>query len=211
MYSQSTYHSCGICIIDNVDHKWLQGDNILSTLPCGTWVKITNSGLYKNDLVLVVESPRQGDVMTLAVIPCFNQNERKWKWKSTRPNPVLLNTESLDHLPFKDNFHRLGSWKFHPSSLEFLLALAVHTLKLENNPSEEWLRLFEQSVSLYSRGKPHDIDLFLLDAVKLAYHWKVQETWHVRDWWYANKWSLLWLSVFNWQPTTNYSYDLFAR
>ena len=164
----STYHGCGIHVIDNVDHKWLLGKNILLSFPCTMWVQITDHGLHQNDLALVVESPRQGYVVTLAVVPPFNQNKRKRRQKGTRPSPV--NTESLAHLPFKDNFHRSGSRKFYPSSLEFLLAPAIHTLKLKNNPSEEQLRPFEQSVSLHSRGKPHDIDSLLLDAIKSAYH-----------------------------------------
>ena len=75
------------------------------------WVQITDCGLYQNDLALIVESPRQGDVITLTVVPCFNQNERKRRKKDTRPSPVLLNAESLAHLPFKDNFHKSGVTK----------------------------------------------------------------------------------------------------
>ena len=147
-YSQSTYHGRGICVIDDVDCKWLQGDNISLSLPCATWVKITERGLYSNDLALVVESPSQGDIVTLAVVPRFSQNEKKRKRKGTRPSPVHLDAESLAQLPFKENFYRSGSQRFHSSSLEFLLAPATHAVKVENPPPEEQLCLFEQSISL---------------------------------------------------------------
>lgn len=198
-YSQSTYHGRGIRVIDDVDRKWLQGDN-LSSFPPATWIKITDRGLYQNDLALVVESPREGDVVTLAVVPRFSQNQRKRRRKGTRPNPMRLNAESLARLQFRENFYRLGSRRFHSSGLEFLLAPATHTLKLEHNPSDEQLRLFEQSIPIYNpseerlrlfeqsvslqcTGKQHgiDIDRLLLDAVKSAYHRKVREIWRVGD------------------------------
>ena len=109
LYKVQHLHSHGICIIDNVNCKWLLGENISLFFPCATWVQITGCSLYQNDLALVVESPRQGDIITLAVVPCFNQNERKRRQKGTRPSSVLLNAKSLAHLPFKDNFHRSGS------------------------------------------------------------------------------------------------------
>ena len=179
-YSQSTYHGRGIRLIDDMDREWLRGDNQLS-LPLATWVRITDRGLYQNDLALVVESPRQGDLITLAVVPRFDQNEKKRRRKGTRPSPVLLDAESLAQLPFENDFYRSGSRRFHSSGLEFLLAPAVHTLKLEHNPSEDQLRPFEQSVSLRSSGKSYNIDSLILDAIKSAYHRKLQETWHVGD------------------------------
>jgi ribosomal protein L24 len=174
-YSQSTHHGCGIRLIDDVDREWLQSDSRSLSLRRATWVKITDRGLYQNDLALVVESPRQGDVVTLAVVPRFTRNKRKRK--GTRPSPVLLDTETLAQLPFKENFHRFGSRKFHSSGLEFLLAPAAHTLELEDNPSEEQLRPFEQSFFQCSG----EINRMVLDAVKSAYHQKVRETWRVGD------------------------------
>ena len=108
-YFPSTYHGRGIRLIDDVDREWLQSGSRSLSLTHTTWVKITDRGLYQNDLALVVESPRQGDVVTLAVVPLFGKNERKRKRKGTRPNPVLLDTETLAQLPFKVNFHRSGS------------------------------------------------------------------------------------------------------
>lgn len=177
-YSQLTYHGRGIRVIDNVDRKWLQGDIIPLILPPATWVKITDRGLYKNDLALVVESPSQGDVVTLAVVPRFSQNSKKTKRRGTKPDPVRLDPESLAQLPFKENFHRSGLRRFHPNGLEFLLAPAAHTLYIENNPPEEELRPFEEAISLQFR---HDIDRLILDAVKSAYHRKVREMWRVGD------------------------------
>ena len=180
-YSQSTSHGRGIRLIDDVDREWLRGDNFSLSLPRATWVKITDSGLYQNDLALVVESSRQGDLVTLAVVPRFIQNERKRRRKGTRPSPVRLGAESLARLPFKENFHRSGSRRFHSSGLEFLLAPAAHTLKPEKNPSEEQLRPFEQSIFPQRSENLHDINWLLLDAVKSAYHRKVRETWRVGD------------------------------
>lgn len=171
-YSQLTYHGRGIRVIDNVDRKWLQGDIIPLILPPATWVKITDRGLYKNDLALVVESPSQGDVVTLAVVPRFSQNSKKRKRRGTKPDPVRLDPESLAQLPFKENFHRSGLRRFHPNGLEFLLAPAAHTLYIENNPPEEELRPFEEAISLQFR---HDIDRLILDAVKSAYDRKVRD------------------------------------
>ena len=90
---------------------------------------------------------------------------------------MLLDTETLAQLPLKENFHRSGSQKFHSSGLEFLLAPAAHILELEDNPSEEQLQLFEQSIFQCSG----DINWLVLDAVKSAYHQKVRETWHIGD------------------------------
>ena len=180
-YSQSTYHGRGICLIDDVDREWLQGNNPPFSFPRATWVRITNSGLYQNDLALVVESPKQGDLVTLAVVPRFSDNERKRRRRGTRPGPARLDEGSLARLQFKDNFYRSGSRRFHSSGLEFLLAPAAHTLKLENNPTEDQLRPFEQSISVQCSQKSHDIDQLLRDAVKSAYHRKVQETWRVGD------------------------------
>ena len=176
-YSQSTYHGGGICVIDDVDRKWLQGNNISLSLPCATWVKITECGLYSNDLALVVESPSQGDIVTLVVVPRFSQNEKKRKQKGMRPSPVHLDAESLARLPFKENFYRSGSRRFHSSGLEFLLAPAAHAVKVENNPPKEQLRLSEQSISL----QQNNLNWLLLDAIKLAYYQKVQDTWHIGD------------------------------
>ena len=129
--------------------------------------------IYQNDLALVVESSRQGDLVTLAVVPCFSQNKRKRRRRGTRPSSGLLDAESLAQLPFKDNFYISGSRRFNSSGLEFLLVPAAHALKLENNPSEDQLRPFEQSISLQFSGKPHNINSLLLDAIKSAYHRKV--------------------------------------
>lgn len=181
-YSQSTYHGRGIRLIDDVDREWLQGENISFSLPVATWVKITDRGLYYNDLALVVESPRHGDLVTLAVVPRFSPNGRKRRRKGTRPGPVLLDAKSLSRLSFKENFYRSGSRRFHPSGLEFLLAPAAHTLKPESNPSEEQLRPYELSISLHTGSQiSHDIDWLLLDAVKSAYQRIVRETWRVGD------------------------------
>ena len=109
-YSQSTHHGCGIRLIDDVDREWLQSDSQSLSLRRPTWVKITDRGLYQNDLALVVESPRQGDVVTLAVVPRFTRNKRKRK--GTSPSPVLLDTETLAQLPFKENFTDLGHENF---------------------------------------------------------------------------------------------------
>jgi transcription antitermination factor NusG len=162
-----------------MDREWLQGANI-SSPPHGTWVRIVDRGLYYNDLALVV-SPRQGDLVTLAVVPRFSQNERKRRRKGTRLGPARLDAESLARLPFKENFYRSGLRKFHPNGLEFLLAPAAHALKPESNPSEEQLRPFEQSISLQRSEKSHDIDWLLLDAVKSAYQQIVRDTWRAGD------------------------------
>jgi ribosomal protein L24 len=178
-YSASTYYGRGMRLIDDVDQEWLQSDSRLPSLPRATWVKITDRGLYRNDLAFVVES-MEGDVVTLAVVPRFNQNQRKRKRKGMRPSPALLDAETLAQLPFKEHFHRSGSRKFHSSGLEFLLAPATHTLKLEDNPSEEQLRPFVQSIFQCS-GKSRDISWLLLDAVKSVYHRKARESWRVGD------------------------------
>ena len=92
------------------------------------------------------------------------------------PFPVFLTNDFLlqrnGRVALQQGFYRIGSQKFHPNGLEFLLAPSTHALKPEPEPSEGELWLFEESI--HRGGDQHDINDLMQGAVRKAYYKKVQ-------------------------------------
>ena len=132
-------------ILDDVNHDFLHSTSV-PEVPCpGSWVRITQAGLYKGDLALVNLTPSEGDVVSIAVVPRFRMSHnKKRKASRTAIPPALLDPKILQKFPpNEEHILIIGSRMFHSSGLEFLRAPSAHSLKIEPCPSEAELTLFQ--------------------------------------------------------------------
>lgn len=64
-------------VLDDFDRNFLHSTSV-PDVPCpGSWVRIIQAGIYKGDLALVLFKPREGDIVSIAVIPRFDVSQSK--------------------------------------------------------------------------------------------------------------------------------------
>ena len=168
-------------ILDDINRDFLHGTSI-PEVPCpGSWVRITQAGLYKGDLSLVNHMPSEGDIISIAVVPRYNDSQSK-KRKGSRVAPALLDRKFfLKYPPNEDNMVMIRSRMFHICGLEFLLAASSHSLKIEPHPSEAELTQF-QSVFERITYSAEDMTFSLVClAVFKAYRNKSKRLWNTGD------------------------------
>ena len=150
------------------------------------------AGIYKGDLALVLFMPSKGDIVTIAIVPCFNPSKKRKS--NARVAPALLDPKFMaKFLPNENKIYIIGSHMVYPNGLESLQVLSAHALKIEPCPSEAELLLFQSSLMpLDAIYKTKDISLGLLDviydlehiiqhAVKKAFLNKSRRLWHTED------------------------------
>jgi ribosomal protein L24 len=175
--------SRAVRILDDINRDFLHSTSI-PDVPCpGSWVRITQAGLYEGDLALVNCRLSEGDVVSIAVVPRFKDSQNKKRKVSGAATPALLDPKILLKFPpNEDNMHIIGSRMFHSSGLEFLLAPSLHSLKIEPRPSEAELALFQ---SCFERDITHDIEdmtyCLIRHAVKEAFRNESRRLWRAGD------------------------------
>ena len=174
-------------ILDDIDRKFLHGT--VPDVPCpGSWVRIIQACIYKDDLALVLSTPREGDVVSIAVVPRFNISQNKKRkggelFARAAPAAALLDKIFLGKFPpNKNNIHVIGSRMFLSLGLELLRAPSAHALKIEPCLSEAELLLFrscfERVDGDYGAGETGYI---ICCAVKKAFRNKSRRLWHTGD------------------------------
>jgi hypothetical protein len=120
-----------------------------------------------------------GDIVTIAVVPCFWNKKRKGKGNA-RPAPTLLDPKFVAQFCSKNNIHFIRSHKFTSNGLELLQVASAHSLKIEPCHSEENLLVFQSSLGILD--KSFTLDLVICHVVKKAFHNKSRRLWHTGDW-----------------------------
>ena len=169
--------SCTAHVLDDLDHNFLHSAHI-PNVPCtGSWVRIIQPGIYKGDLAVVFLMPSMGDIVMIAIVPCFQNKKRKGKGNA-RPAQALLDPKVVAKFPSnKHNIHYIRSRKFTTNGLEFLQVAGAHGLKIEPCPSEAELLLFQSSF-----GENFELDLIIQHAVNKAFCNKSRRLWCLGDW-----------------------------
>jgi transcription antitermination factor NusG len=172
-------------IMDDIDLNLLLGTNV-SDVPCpGSWVRIKQACIYKGDLALVLYTPSEGDIVTIAVVPRFSVSQSKKRkgnglFARAPLAPALLDPKIVAKFPSDEhNVHSIGSRRFYPNGLEFLQTPSVHSLKIEPSPSEAELLLFQSSFGLLDTTYEHEH--IIQRAVYEAFHNKSKMLWHAGD------------------------------
>jgi hypothetical protein len=165
-------------IFDDINRSFLHATS-LPDVPCaGSWVRIIQAGMYKGDLAVVLSTPSEGDIVSIAVVPRFNISQNK-KRKSVSA-PQLLDEKIMAKFPSNEHYiYCIGSRRFHRTGLEFLQAPSAHTLKVESRPSESELLLFR---SCFERagvtGNPENL---IRHAVNRAFRNESKRLWCTGD------------------------------
>ena len=168
-------------VLDDIDRNFLHSTSA-PDVPCtGSWVRITQPGIYKGDLALVLVTPSTGDIVTIVVVPRFTVSRNKKRKDKARPAPALLDPEFVAKFLFnKNNIHLIGSRKFHSNGLEFLHVASAHALKIEPRPSEADLLLFESSFGILN--ETFELDHIIQRAVNKAFCNESRRLWRTGDW-----------------------------
>jgi ribosomal protein L24 len=155
--------------------------------PCpGSWVRITQTGLYKGDLALVLSAPSEGDLVLIAIVPRFDVSQSK-KRKGTgllaRPPPTLLDPMFMVNYPLDDNYiYSIRSRLFHRLGLEILRAPSAHALNIEPRPSEPELLLFQSSLErLDITHETGEVAALIRRAVNKAFRIESRRLWRTGD------------------------------
>jgi hypothetical protein len=172
-------------ILDDINRNFLHATNV-PDVPCpGSWVRITQAGIYKGDVALVLLTPSEGDIVSITVVPRFNISQnRKRKGSGLRARavsePVLLDPKiAAKFPPDENNIHFIGSRMFHRIGLELLQAPSAHALKIEPRPSEAELLLFQSCFErLDITDKTED---FIRCAVNKAFRNESRRLWQTGD------------------------------
>lgn len=175
-------------ILDDIDRDFLHGASVPDVPLPGSWVRIIQAGIYKGDLALVVLTPDQGDIVSIAVVPRFDISRNK-KRKSSGllsravPAPALLDPVFLGKFPpNENNIHVIGSRMFFPIGLEVLQAPSAHALKIEPCPAEADLILFQSCFEqLDTNYKTSGTEDLIRNAVKKAFCDESRRLWHTGD------------------------------
>lgn len=172
-------------ILDDINRNFLHSASI-PDVPCpGSWVRIIQAGIYKGDVALVLFTPSEGDIVSIAVVPRYNISQNK-KRKGNRSiakavsAPSLLDPKIMAKIPpDENNIHLIGSRTFHRTGLEFLKAPSAHALKVDQRPSEAELVLFQSCLErLDEIGKTEN---FIRCAVNKAFREESRKLWHAGD------------------------------
>ena len=186
----STYShlvSRAIRIFDDINRDFLHGTSI-PNVPCpGSWVRIIPACIYKDNLALVVFTPREGDVVSLTVVPRFDVSQNKKRKSSglfaraaSAPPAALLDPEFLAKFPpNENNIHPIGSRMFHRTGLEVLQAPTAHVLKNEPRPTEAELYLFQSCFERLDLN--YNTENLIWNAVNEAFRNKSRWFWHMGD------------------------------
>ena len=174
-------------IFDDINRDFLHGTSI-SDVPCpGSWVRIIPAGIYKGDLALVVFTPREGDVVSIAVVPRLDISQNKKRKSggllaraSSAPPAALLDAAYLAKFPpNENNIHPIGFRMFHRTGLEVLQAPTAHVLKIEPRPTEAELFLFH---SCFERlDLTYNTENLIWHAVNEALRNESRWLWHTGD------------------------------
>lgn len=169
-------------ILDDINRDFLHGARIPEVPRPGSWVRITQAGLYQGDLALVNRMPSEGDVVSIAVVPRYKDSRSKKRKGSGVAAPALLDPNIFLKYPLNENDMLIvGSRMFHYSGLEFLVAPSLHSLKIEPHPSEAELALF-QSVFERITHSAEDVTFSLIrHAVFKAFRNESKRLWHIGD------------------------------
>ena len=166
-------------ILDDTNRNFLHGTSV-PNVPCPeSWVRIKQAGKYKGDLALILYTPSEGDIVTIAVVPRFNALQTK-KRKGKRPvsAPALLDPKILAKFPPNEkNIHLIGPRMFHTNGLELLRTLSTHALRIEPRPSEAELFLFQSCLRLLN-DETEDV---IRRAVNKAFRSDSRRLWHKGD------------------------------
>jgi hypothetical protein len=89
-------------ILDDINRTFLHG---IPDIPCpGSWVRIIQAGIYKSNLALVVFTPSEGGIVSVAVVPRFDipqtspEQEKGGDKSGTILIHLLIILPSLSHL-----------------------------------------------------------------------------------------------------------------
>jgi ribosomal protein L24 len=172
-------------ILDDINRDFLHGTSI-PDVPCpGSWVRIIPAGIYKGDLALVVFRPKEGDVVSITVVPRFDISQSKKRKGSglfarVAPAPALLDPEFLAKFPLNENnIHPVGSRMFHRTGLEVLQAPTAHVLEIEPRPTEAELFLFQ---SCFERlDITYNTENLIWRAVNEAFRNESKWLWRIGD------------------------------
>ena len=172
-------------ILDDINRNFLHSTSF-PDVPCpGSWVRIIPAGIYKGDLALVVFTPREGDVVSIAVVPRFNVSQNKKRKASglfarAAPPPALLDPEFLAKFPpNENNIHAIGTRMFHRTGLEVLKAPTAHVLKIEPRPTEAELFLFQSCFERLDLN--YNAENLIWRAVNEAFRNESRWLWHTGD------------------------------
>jgi hypothetical protein len=126
------------------DRSFLKVDHSMKLPPIGAYVRITQRGLYFNDVGVVIGTPEGAeDLVPISVIPRFNLGKDKKK----RGRPSIIPHDTLQELSLRSDFFVYGSRWFHTDGFEFLLAPWTHGMSIvEPSLAGEQLRLFKDVV-----------------------------------------------------------------
>ena len=171
-------------IFDDINRTFLHS---IPDVPCvGSWVRIIQSGKYKGNLALVVLTPSEGDIVSVAVVPSFEvskNKKRKINGLLARAAPVsaLLDSKIVAKFPSNDNnTFLIGTRMFHRTGLEILQAPSAHALKIEPRPSEAELSIFHSCLERFEvTDKTEEL---IRRAVNKAFRNKSRRLWHTGDW-----------------------------
>jgi ribosomal protein L24 len=172
-------------IFDDINRNFLHGTN---DAPCaGSWVRILPACLYKDNLALVVSTPREGDVVSITVVPRFDVSQNKKRKSSgllakaaSAPPAALLDREFLAKFPPNEyNIHCIGSRLFHRSGLEVLRASSALILKNEPRPTGAELILFQSCLERLDLN--YDTEELIWRAVNEALRNESRRLWHTGD------------------------------
>jgi hypothetical protein len=170
-------------ILDDINLDFLHSTSV-PDVPCpGSWVRITQAGLYKGDLALVNLTPSEGDIVLIAVVPRFKVSWDKKRKGSRATQQALLDPKFLLKFPpNEENILFIGSRMFHSFGLEILQAPCAHTLKIEPHPSETELFLFQSCFERDITYNTEDMTYSLIwQAVNKAFRNKSRRLWQTGD------------------------------
>ena len=152
----------------------------------GSWVRITQTGIYKGDLALVLSAPSEGDVVSIVAVPRLDVSKNK-KRKGTglhaRPAQTLLDPTFLANYPLNDNnVYSIRSRLFHRLGLEILRAPSAHALTIEPRPSQPELLLFQSSLErLDVTNETGEVAVLIRRAVNNAFRIESRRLWRTGD------------------------------
>jgi hypothetical protein len=172
-------------ILDDINRNFLHSTSI-PDVPCpGSWVRIIQAGIYKGDLALVLLTPSEGDIRSIAIVPRFNISQNKKRkgsglLKRVAPISALLDSKIIAKFTSNENnTFLIGRRMFHRTGLEILQAPSAHALKIEPCPSEAELSVFQ---SCFERFTVADkTEELIWRAVNEAFRKESRRLWRAGD------------------------------
>ena len=168
-------------VLDDIDRNFLHSTST-PNVPCtGSWVRITQPGIYKGDLALVYATPSTGDIVRVVVVPRLTVSGNKKRKGNARPAPALLDPKFVAKFPYisLDGIHSTGSRSLHSNGLELLYVASAHGLKIEPRPSDAELLLFQSSFGVLN--ETFELDHQIQRAVNKAFCNESRRLWRTGD------------------------------